>query len=126
GWAVITDGDPVAEGSSDGERRAERLLKSLGREGARAEAGIFVGETTFEFDLFETEDNADAFIGAMEEMGPSANLREEVGEWRNDSPDKERFIYVVNRIGKGRLAQRLAQDGLEPPSYVRDALRYLA
>ncbi len=125
-WAVITDGDPLAEGGSKGERRADRLLKVLGREGDPAEAGIFVGETTFEFDLFETDDdNVETFIGAMEEMGPSANLREEVGEWRDDSPEKDRFIYVANRIGKGRLAQRLAQGALEPPPYVRDALRYL-
>ena len=126
-WAVITDGDPFAEGGSNGERRADRLLKVLGREGDPAGAGIFVGETTFEFELFESDDaNVEAFIGAMEEMVPSAKLREEVGEWRDDAPDKDRFIYVVNRIGKGRLAQRVAQDELQPPPYVRDALRYLA
>jgi hypothetical protein len=62
----------------------------------------------------------------MEEMGPSAKLREEVSEWRDSSPDRERFIYLVNRIGKGRLAQRLAQEELEPPDYVHDALHYLA
>jgi putative ATP-dependent endonuclease of OLD family len=126
-WAVITDGDPVAEGGSGGERRAERLLKVLGREGEPEAEGVFVGETTFEFDLFAaTNNNSEAFIGAMETMGPSAKLREEVGEWRDDSPDKDRFIYLVNRIGKGRLAQRLAQTELEPPDYVREALQYLA
>ena len=62
----------------------------------------------------------------MEEMGPSAKLREEVGEWRDGSPGKDRFMYLVNRIGKGRLAQRLAQAELEPPDYVREALDYLA
>jgi putative ATP-dependent endonuclease of OLD family len=128
-WAVITDGDPLAEGGSGGERRAERLLDSLGREGDPEEAGIFVGETTFEFDLFEADDdNAEAFVAAMEEMlGPRPlKLRAEVDDWRDDPPDKERFIYVVKGIGKGRLAQRLAQAELEPPDYVRDALRYLA
>jgi putative ATP-dependent endonuclease of OLD family len=56
-WAVITDGDPVADGGSDGRRRAERLLKMLGRRGEPEDEGIFVGETTFEFDLFEAANN---------------------------------------------------------------------
>jgi putative ATP-dependent endonuclease of the OLD family len=125
-WAVITDGDPVAEGGSNGERRARRLMNVLEREGEPDEEGIFVGETTFEFDVFDADDNAEAFLDAMEEMAPSQNLRQEVGEWRDDPPDKDNFIRVVNRIGKGRLAQRLAQGELQPPSYVRDAMRYLA
>ena len=125
--AVITDGDPVADGGSDGKRRADRLLKTLKRDGDPAKEGIFVGETTFEFDLFETDDdNAEAFIDAMEDMGPTQPLREEADSWRDESPDKERFIYVVNRIGKGRLAQRLAQGELAPPAHVTGALRYLA
>lgn len=86
-WAVVTDGDPVADGGSDGKRRAERLLKALVREGDPADEGIFVGETTFELDLFETDDdNAEAFIDAMEDMGPSQPLREEAGAWRDDPP----------------------------------------
>ena len=126
-WAVITDGDPIAEGGSDGERRARRLLKALDREGEPEAVGIFVGQTTFEFDLFEADDdNAEAFLDAMEEMSPSQNLRQEVGEWRDGSPEKDDFMRVVKRIGKGRLAQRLAQGVLRPPSYVRDALRYLS
>lgn len=125
-WAVLTDGDPVADGGSDGNKRAERLLKVIEREGDPADEGVFVGATTFEFDLFEaSEDNQEAFIAAMEEMSPSQKLREEVGGWRGEGPDQERFIYVVNRIGKGRLAQRIAQAELDAPSYVSDALRYL-
>lgn len=125
-WAVITDGDPVAEGGSNGERRARRLMNVLDRDGEPREEGIFVGKTTFEFDLFDADDNAEALLDAMEEMAPSQNLRQEVGEWRDDAPDKEDFMRVVNRIGKGRLAQRLAQGELQPPSYVQDAMRYLA
>jgi putative ATP-dependent endonuclease of OLD family len=126
-WAVLTDGDPVAAGGSDGKKRAERLLKAIERDGDPVDEGIFVGATTFEFDLFEaSEENEEAFIAAMEELLLSQKLREEVGGWRDDAPDEERFIYVVNRIGKGRLAQRLAQAELVPPDYARDALRYLA
>jgi putative ATP-dependent endonuclease of OLD family len=126
-WAVITDGDPSIEGGSDGEQRARRLLKRLGREGEPEEAGIFVGETTFEFDLFDADaDNVEVFLDAMEEMAPSKNLRRNVAEWRTNSPTRDDFLPVVNRIGKGRLAQRLAQSELQPPPYVSEALRNLA
>lgn len=126
-WAVITDGDPLAEGGSDGDRRAGRLVKLLGRDGDPADEGIFVGETTFEFDLLQVGDgNEKTYFDAMEEMAPSKSLRHQVGEWRAESPDRDDFLSVVNRIGKGRLAQRLAQGSLEAPAYVVDALRYLA
>lgn len=125
-WAVITDGDPTAEGELAGEKRAARLLKTLGREGDPQDEGIFVGESTFEFDLFEAdEDNAEAMIATMEELLRPSKLRSEIAEWRDDPPALDRFIYVINGIGKGRLAQRLAQNELEPPGYVLDAIRYL-
>ncbi len=126
-WAVITDGDPLADGGSNGERRARHLVELLGKEGEPEDAGIFVGDTTFEFDLFEAdEDNVEAYLHAIEEMLLSKNMRTQVGEWREESPDKDDFLSIVNRIGKGRLAQRLAQGELEAPSYVAKALHYLA
>jgi putative ATP-dependent endonuclease of the OLD family len=126
-WTVITDGDPIAEGGSNGDRRARRLLERLDLDGAPEDAGIFVGETTFEFDLFEADEgNAEVLIDAMTELGPSKALREEAAGWRGQSPDKDDFMRVANRIGKGRLAQRLAHGELEPPSYVRDALDHVS
>jgi len=122
-WAVITDGDPIAEGGLNGERRARRLVERIGKEGEPAEAGIFVGDTAFEFDLFEaSDDNAEACVSAMEGMTLNAKARQRLGEWRNDPPDRDDFLAVVDRIGKGRLAQ----EELEAPPYVQDALRYLA
>jgi hypothetical protein len=52
--------------------------------------------------------------------------RQRVGEWREDSPHRDDFMALVDRIGKGRLAQRLAHGDLKGPRYVIDALRYLA
>lgn len=124
-WAVITDGDPAAEGGSNGQRRAQRLLQGLRREGGPEEEGIFVGETTFEFDVFREAGNAEAFLEAMEETAPSKSMRREVGQWRDETPEQDDFMRVANRIGKGRLAQRLAQAKLQPPPYIGHALRYL-
>ena len=125
-WAVLTDGDPAPSGGSGGARRAERLLQALGRQGSAEENGIFVGDSTFEFDLFEaSDDNAEAFLGVMERVAPSQNLRNEVSGWRDVAPAKDDFLRVVNRIGKGRLAQQLAQNDLEPAPYIRDAMEFL-
>jgi putative ATP-dependent endonuclease of OLD family len=126
-WAVLTDGDPDAEGARAGEKRADRLLKLLGREGDPTDEGVFVGDTTFELDLFDAdEENAEAMIAAIGELVRPGRLRSEVGGWRDTPPEKDRLIYVIEGVGKGRLAQRLAQTELEPPEYVRDALRHLA
>lgn len=125
-WAVVTDGDPLAAGGSDGVKRAQRLMKALDEEGEPEDAGIFVGDTTFEYDLFEASDgNREWFLEAMEAMAPSQNLRVEVAEWHQNAPDRDDLLRVVARIGKGRLAQRLAQGSLDPPSYVQQALRHL-
>jgi putative ATP-dependent endonuclease of OLD family len=126
-WAVLTDGDPNAEGVPAGERRADRLLEALGREGESKDQGIFVGDTTFELDLFDAdEENAELMIAAMGDLLRAGKLRSEVSGWRDASPEPDRLIYVINGIGKARLAQRLAQTELKPPDYVRDALRYLS
>jgi putative ATP-dependent endonuclease of OLD family len=126
-WAVITDGDPRPAGESGGERRARRLMEVLNKDGEPEDEGIFVGETTFEFDLFEVdEDNAEACLDALEGLAAAAKSLARVEEWREEGPDEGDFMALVNRIGKGRLAQRLAQGNLEPPQYVADALDYLA
>jgi putative ATP-dependent endonuclease of the OLD family len=126
-WAVITDGDPGADGGPAGARRAARLLERIGESGQPEDAGIFVGETTFEFDLFQAnDDNAEAFIEVMEAVAPSSNLRELAGGWRDNPPEQEEFMRVAGRIGKGRLAQRLVAAELEAASYLADAIAYLA
>lgn len=126
-WAVVTDGDPKDDGTLRGETRADRLLARLGLEENHEDSGVFVGETTFEFDLFQAdEDNADACIEAFTELAPSAATRDRIDQWGNERPELAEFVHVLKRIGKGRAAQRLAQSHLEAPAYVADALRYLA
>ena len=56
-WAVVTDRDEVDEsGVSAGQKRAQRILDRLGVTGSPDEHGIFIGDSTFEYDLV----NADA------------------------------------------------------------------
>jgi hypothetical protein len=86
-----------------------------------------VGETTFEYDLFiASAENAEAFLEALESFSLTAPTAETVASWRHESPGRADFFGVLRRVGKGRLAHRLAARELEPPEFVRAALRYLA
>jgi putative ATP-dependent endonuclease of OLD family len=129
-WALITDGDPNAEGSRVGVGRAARLLERLKSDAASPEdAGIFVGETTIEHDLFSaSERNVTAFLDALEAMGPTGPTAAKIEVWRaaKSPPSAAELVEAVERAGKGRLAHRLAETELDAPAYIAAALGYLA
>lgn len=127
-WAVITDGDPNSKGERAGVRRASRLLKRLGSDAEPEDEGIFVGDTTFEYDLFcASEENATAFFDVLSSFALSGPRAATVASWREDEnlPAVDEFMSVINAAGKGRLAHRLAGARLAAPEYVARALRYL-
>ena len=125
-WAVITDGDPDSKGSVLGERRAERILKRLEKEGEPNAAGIFVGEETFEYDLFKTS-KRNAMVCAETLKGLTGEkTKAAIEEWAASPPDVKEYLRVVSRAGgKGRFAQRMATRSLDLPEYLGQALRYL-
>ena len=129
-WAVITDGDPNAEGTRAGVRRAALLLERLESDAASPDdAGIFVGETTFEYDLLAaSETNATAFFDVLESLGPTAPAAAKIAAWRDvqSPPAAEELLPVVEGAGKGRLAHRLAETQLDAPEYIAAALGYVA
>jgi putative ATP-dependent endonuclease of OLD family len=124
-WAVITDGDPDAAGKRRGDLRAARALKRLGIDGKPSDSGIFVGETTFEFDLLSVDGNRPKCLEALEEIAPSGPSRTRVRGWNEEPPDQADVMKIIERIGKGRVAQRLALEDLTPPAYVSRAIQYL-
>jgi putative ATP-dependent endonuclease of OLD family len=127
-WAVVTDRDEVYEnGISAGQKRAQRILDRLGVTGSPDEHGIFVGESTFEYDLVNADtSNIQACFGTLRELG-SDRLKQRVDAWNEVVPPYEDFMREIeNAGGKGRFAQRLALSGLQPPMYVAAALDYLA
>jgi putative ATP-dependent endonuclease of OLD family len=127
-WAVITDGDPDEKGSA-GQRRAARLLKQLDVEGPPEETGIFVGEDTFEADLavVSTLNGQRAASVLLKSRKWSERATTLLTAWEADGvDDTDRYMKVVEAVGKGRFAQRLAStDQLEAPDYVAKALAYL-
>jgi putative ATP-dependent endonuclease of the OLD family len=127
-WAIITDRDKVdADGVSDGQKRAQRMLDRLGVAGLPGEHGIFVGGSTFEYDLLGADaSNVKSCFDALVELG-SSQMKARVDAWKDAVPPYEDFMREIeNAGGKGRFAQRLALAGLQPPTYVAAALEYLA
>jgi putative ATP-dependent endonuclease of OLD family len=122
-WAIATDGDPLKADPTvlGGGRRAARVLKALERsEEDPGDVGVFVGDVTFEHDLFSVdEENAQACIRALSELMSSVDEDEDL--------DADTFMAKVKRR-KGRFAQRLGENArnLTPPAYIVEALEYLS
>lgn len=126
-WAIVTDRDEVdKDGVSAGQRRAQRLLDQLRLTGSPDDHGVFVGDSTFEYDLVNAgASNIQACFGTLRELG-SARLQGKVDAWNGVVPAYEDFMKAIDNVGgKGRFAQRLALTALQPPAYVAAALDYL-
>ena len=125
-WAVITDGDKAEDGASRGERRAQRIMEQLEVSGSPYTHGVFVGDSTFEYDLLKTQaTNVSACLGVLRELG-NRGLRKRIEGWDETIPAYEDFMRAIGNIGgKGRFAQRLALKDLRPPAYVAAAIEYL-
>lgn len=144
-YAVITDYDPPKnEGDiSYGQRRVLDLLQvQLGRPIENApylaeqlavakSQGIFLNDHTLEVDLFYA--SRSAICNTLVELAPSQAVRMRVEGWNNpdselSEDDVDRLLKDIERIGKGRFAQRLAShlttDGC--PAYIREAINYVA
>jgi len=91
--------------------------------------GVFTNTKTLEVDLFE-DGFAAAAIAALREPPTTAARTALLDAWENDPADldEEKYLAIIEAVGKGRFAQRLvAHMGNEqPPAYIRDAIRFVA
>jgi putative ATP-dependent endonuclease of the OLD family len=151
-FSIITDWDPQAERKPLGYNRALRLVETIERTrtGMSQEAlfaelaaipdynelearldqfGIFTNVRTLEVDLFQ-----DVFGPGMIETLREGNFGSErsawIDEWEDDPDtlDAERLLSLIDDMGKGRFAQRLATRvaGLDPPGYISRAIEFVA
>lgn len=128
-WAALTDGDPSDNGTLAGEARGRRLLERLGRPGELAGNGVFIGQTTLEYDVFTcSPGNRDACLAVLGEFAQTVRQRARLEAWAGSEPGRTEFLSAVSQIGggKGRFAQRLSTRPLDPPVYIKDALSYLS
>ncbi|GGC12596.1 ATP-dependent endonuclease [Novosphingobium endophyticum] len=153
-FAIITDWDP-AEGGALGINRSAKLVNTIEttRTGKKpqavlkelaqlvadgelmafsdrcAEFGIFTNDDTLEVDLFEGDFVAE-IIAVMREGGLSKTRAEMVDDWENDPSCMEEggYLSLIEDMGKGRFAQRLAAriEGFPPPDYIRRAIEFVA
>jgi putative ATP-dependent endonuclease of OLD family len=150
-FAVLTDWDPQDAADALGHNRAADLARTIQRarsgavpvalrqrlEGANdydireiaLEFGIFMNETTLEVDLFRDDDFRAMVVEGLREGGFGETRTAWIDSWEQD-PDSvhvRRFLSLVDAIGKGRFAQRLASrmGGIAGPEYIRDAIAFV-
>lgn len=139
---IITDGDPADDGGSGGINRGRTLVRRTTRVGVdRAVAAghlavarrllragnVFVGEITLELDLVATGEQA--MSRAHCELEPSVTKQRNFDSdlravASGDDARGPAILGRLNRMGKGRYAQRLAGHlhGVEPPRYIKLAI----
>jgi putative ATP-dependent endonuclease of OLD family len=151
-FAIVTDWDPVDEGTALGWNRtrdlaeviqtvatgkkASALLKELDAMedpndfATRCEQfGIFSGIETLEIDLF-TGKFVRPIIETLRE-GPFGKKRQAlINEWEADPKklDGKNYIALIEAMGKGRFAQRLASriGNIAPPEYIAKAIKFVS
>lgn len=93
--------------------------------------GLFLNEHTFEVDLFKSG-LEEEYAEAMSEVGASNEMKERMRAWANDtdSLDVDQFLADIEKVGKGRFSQRLANvilesEATECPEYIRKGINYV-
>lgn len=113
-------------------RKLQALLDGGDMVGFRARCetfGVFTNDHTLEVDLFR-KDFSDQIIQTLREQKLSEERKGWVDGWEADPStlDVNNYLKLVEAVGKGRFAQRLASRiaGLEPPGYIRRAIEFVA
>ena len=139
-FAVLTDFDPKKDGNNLGENRLIKLLSHVADATTLAdkpipellalavEQGLFLNQYTFEVDLFKCGRHK-SICRTLTELAESDVAKERAKQWL-EAPtdlDPERFLGDIENIGKGRFAQRLANNmaGTLCPSYIKEAIKYV-
>jgi putative ATP-dependent endonuclease of the OLD family len=153
-FSIVTDWDPLKEKKPLGLNRALNLVSTIAKaktgkpqaelvEELKAIAvksydefsdrceihGVFTNIDTLEVDLFKEDAFAKAMIETLREGNFGPERSGWIDEWEDDptSFDKERFLSLVDAIGKGRFAQRLATriGDFDPPLYIEGAIKFV-
>jgi putative ATP-dependent endonuclease of OLD family len=151
-FSIITDWDPVDGKPSLGVNRSINLvsaiettrtgkkplallkeMKALPDEDAIADKsetfGIFTNFHTLEIDLFHDGPHEE-ILETLKEHGFSKKRKALIEAWEDDPKtlDTAEYLAMIETIGKGRFAQRLASrlNDSAPPDYIKDAIEFVA
>ncbi|MEJ5223712.1 MAG: AAA family ATPase [Anaerolineales bacterium] len=134
-FAVMTDMDPQNNSRPPlAKNRVTKLLQeilgdyqeSVTWQEDAARNGVFVNQHTLEVDLFQTA--REPMCRSLQELTENQSARQRADNWlaHPDQLDTRKFLKDIESIGKGRIAQRLAQY-LQPehcPLYLSEAIQY--
>ncbi len=150
-FSVITDWDPRAAERPLGFNRALELVRTIvrirsGRDPRRIIAelralnfedfetrcdgyGVFTNVDTLEVDLFKDGDFIAPILATLRDENLSEERTAWVDGWEND-PDTlhiGNYLKLIESVGKGRFAQRLASRvaDIEPPRYIQSAIEFV-
>lgn len=91
--------------------------------------GIFTNEDTLEVDLFNDDEFIESIIETLREHNFSVARQAWIDDWEEDPESLviEDYLKLVEAIGKGRFAQRLASriEHITPPEYILGAITYV-
>ncbi|WP_429969006.1 ATP-dependent nuclease [Enterococcus sp. AZ136] len=140
--SILTDYDPKLGGKKPLiHNRLIKLLNFIDEDydhddceindliGYGEEEGIFSNTHTLEVDLFNTM--SDEITNTLLELSPSKNAASRAQVWKdNDNIEgyEEKYLSDIEKIGKGRFAQRLSTnltDETKIPEYVEEAIEYV-
>jgi putative ATP-dependent endonuclease of the OLD family len=143
---IVTDADPRVINDKIVIVGLRRGIQLIGKEGLRTELtqlisegkteqvvsdlrqeGIFIGDATLELDL------VDKFANEMESTYSDLNTSESArlrfkaaveGARKGEKDESDEMILRIERIGKGRFAQRLAEKigAQQAPAYIKGAI----
>lgn len=121
----------VAAGGDDTEAVIEAIEDKETWEATFAEIqkfGIFVNRSTLETELFEGN-YAQEMIDSLREHNFSANRKATLDAWEAKPRDfdADELLKMIEQMGKGRFAQRLATrvPGKPVPDYIADAINHV-
>ncbi|WP_326671214.1 ATP-dependent nuclease [Streptomyces sp. NBC_01257] len=129
--AAITDGDIQVDKKGHkrqaGKLRAQRFMTALGENGSPSDSGIFVGGTTFEYDLLQATDrNLAESVAALKELAATPKTLRDIELWGDADPGYYQCMSMIKRVGgKGRYANSLMSRQMDLPDYLRSALEYV-
>jgi putative ATP-dependent endonuclease of OLD family len=91
--------------------------------------GVFTNYHTLEIDLFN-DGFAEPVIRTLRESSWSEERAAWIDGWADDNHtlDVENYLKLIEVVGKGRFAQRLATRiaGMRPPGYIERAIQFVA
>lgn len=151
-FSIITDWDPRVQGGPLGFNRSWKLVETIettrtgtspkelikelraiedgNKFASRCEEhGVFSNIDTLEVDLFKDGKFTKSIVETLRETSWSPERKGWIDDWENDAEtlDVDNYLKLIDVVGKGRFAQRLASriKGVAPPAYIGDAISYV-